>query len=267
MQDVGVVITAGGRALCRAGRWGGRDELIHEGKLYHPVGGRGWVGIGGKITNLKAGHLYLIPPHSRISYATQREITVEWLHFRLQSPMLDVRLGSLARIHHFSMAVAARWTPVCGFIERFMREPCAPDAFRIQAMLQEVIGLTLSGLPQQSARARLARERLVPALQFLDAQAIRHPSLSDIARTVNLSPEHFHRLFHAIFHTTPYQDAQARRMALAKSLLAEGLLAVAEVAERCGYDDPFYFSRVFRRHFGVSPGRVRRGLAILGPTP
>lgn len=261
------MIFAGGRTICQAGHWGGKNEFFPEAKLYHPVSGQGWVSIGKKITLLKAGHLYLIPHHVRISFGTPSEIVVEWLHFRLQSPSLDGRLGALAKVHHFGKAVTARWAPVCRLIERFMRERTTHDAFRIHAMLLELVGLTLMGLPQESPQARLARERLGSALQFLEAEAIKHPSLSDIARTVNLSPEHFHRLFHATFHTTPYQYAQARRMALAKNLLAEGLPSVTEVAERCGYGDPFYFSRVFRRYFGVSPGRVRRGLAIIGPKP
>jgi len=267
MQDLGIVISAGGQSICQKGLWGGKNEFTQEAKLYYPVSGQGWAGIGEKIIRLRSGHLYLIPPHVRISFGTPSEIVIDWLHFNLQSLSLDVRLGSLAKIHLFSKAVTTRWTPVCGLIERFMRERSTHDAFQIQAMLLELVGLTLMRLPQEDPQALAARERLVPAVQFLDAQAVKHPSLNDIARTVNLSPEHFHRLFRAVFHTTPHQYAEARCMTLAKSLLAEGLLSVTEVAERCGYGDPFYFSRVFRRYFGVNPGRVRRGLVILGPKP
>jgi AraC-like DNA-binding protein len=32
---------------------------------------------------------------------------------------------------------------------------------------------------------------------------------------------------------------------------------VAEVAEACGYQDPLYFSRVFRAHFNVAPSKYR----------
>jgi len=236
-------------------------------KLYHPVSGQAWVEIGGEITRLRAGQVYLIPPHVKVSYGTSSKIDIEWLHFRLQSSLLDIRLGSLPKVHLFNQAVTARWTPVCRLIERFMREPSVNDAFRIHAMLLELLGLTLARLPQENPQTRLAHERLAPALQYLDDQAVKHPSLDEIARTIHLSPEHFHRLFRTIFYTTPYQYAHARRMALAKRLLSEGLVSVKEVAERCGYDDPFYFSRVFHRYFGTSPGRVRRGLAVLGPKP
>ena len=45
-MDLGVVITAGGRAQCRAGAWSREDELIHEAKIYHALGGRGPILTG-----------------------------------------------------------------------------------------------------------------------------------------------------------------------------------------------------------------------------
>ena len=267
MQDLGVTISAGGRTTCLARQWSGKNEHFRDGKIYHPVSGQGWVVINGELTRLRAGKLYLIPPHVNQSYGTSSQLVTEWVHFRLQSSLLDIKLGSSSKVYHFSKATTMRWAPVCRMIDPFMRDHSTYYAFQIHAMLLELVGITLKGQAQESNRVSLARERLAPALQFLDVHATKHPSLNDVARTVNLSSEHFHRLFHAIFHTTPHQYALARRMTLAKNLLAEGHFCVAEVAERCGYEDAFYFSRVFRRHFGVSPGHVRRGLVILGPGP
>jgi AraC-like DNA-binding protein len=267
MQDFGLTISVGGRTLCRAARWSGRNERHEDAKIYHPIRGEGWVEIGGEVTRLRAGRLYLVPPHVKVSYGTPSEVVIEWLHFRLQSSLLDVRLGSLPKVHLFSKTVTARWTPVCRLIERFILARALSDAFRIHAMLLELVGLTLICLPQESPQASFARDRLLPALQLLDDHAVKHPSLRDMARAVHLSPEHFHRLFHSLFYTTPYRYACARRMTLAKSLLFEGSIPVAEVAEKCGYADPFYFSRVFRRYFGVSPGRLRREFVILGSEP
>jgi len=47
------------------------------------------------------------------------------------------------------------------------------------------------------------------------------------------------------------------KMDWARALLAESGLPVTEVARRVGYADPFYFSKVFRRHAGDSPSRWR----------
>lgn len=36
-------------------------------------------------------------------------------------------------------------------------------------------------------------------------------------------------------------------------------IGIKEVALRCGFDDPLYFSRVFREHFGIPPSKLRDG--------
>lgn len=267
MQDLGLTISSGGRTTCRSKSWGSKSEWSQVAKLYRPLRGRGWVEVGGKVTQLKAGQLYLIPPHVRMSYGTSSEIVIDWLHFQLQSLHLDGWLGSTLKVHLFNRSVTARMKPVCLLIERFMCDRSLTDAFRIHAMLLELAGLTLARLPEEDPQTRLTRERLMPALRLLDQEAVKHPSLRDVARVVHFSPEHFHRLFQSIFHTTPHQYAEARRMMLAKSLLSEGETTVTEVAARCGYADPFYFSRVFRRHFKASPGKVRQGLAVVAFKP
>lgn len=49
---------------------------------------------------------------------------------------------------------------------------------------------------------------------------------------------------------------RAMRMNVAYSLLKERALNTGECAKRCGYADPAYFSRVFKKHFGFSPKNI-----------
>lgn len=55
------------------------------------------------------------------------------------------------------------------------------------------------------------------------------------------------RLFQRFGQTTPHRALQRRRMVYAVDLLQRGDLLVKEVAERMGFDDPFHFSRAFKR--------------------
>jgi len=48
-----------------------------------------------------------------------------------------------------------------------------------------------------------------------------------------------------------------KRLEFARELLQETDLPVAEIAERSGFCDPFYFSRCFSRHYGRSPRKFR----------
>jgi AraC-like DNA-binding protein len=55
-------------------------------------------------------------------------------------------------------------------------------------------------------------------------------------------------------------------MERAASLLAEGRLSVAGIAQRVGLEDPYYFSRLFKQHFGRSPSDYRQAAGSNSPS-
>ncbi|MBF0244397.1 MAG: helix-turn-helix transcriptional regulator, partial [Planctomycetes bacterium] len=57
--------------------------------------------------------------------------------------------------------------------------------------------------------------------------------------------------------TNYHREPRIRR---ARSLLESGDDTIDSVAHQCGYSDPLYFSRVFRRSVGVSPRSYRKNL-------
>ena len=61
------------------------------------------------------------------------------------------------------------------------------------------------------------------------------------------------------------QWREAQRLQYAKQLLRVTSVPIKSLSHMVGYDDPLYFSRVFRRHVGMSPYSFRA--RSLGPTP
>ena len=82
-------------------------------------------------------------------------------------------------------------------------------------------------------------------------------SLRDVAREVGMTPGHLTTVVRRRTGRTVQEWIIERRMAEARSLLAETDLPVAEVARRVGVTDPGYFSRLFSRTHGASPRRWR----------
>ncbi len=82
----------------------------------------------------------------------------------------------------------------------------------------------------------------------------------NIRRTIaatGLSPAYFHKCFRQYTGHTPLELQRALRMEKAKELLYLSDSPVADIALLCGYDDPVYFTSLFRRHTGMSPTRYR----------
>ncbi|HVI40037.1 MAG TPA: helix-turn-helix domain-containing protein [Anaerovoracaceae bacterium] len=78
-------------------------------------------------------------------------------------------------------------------------------------------------------------------------------SLTDVANHVNISPAYFSQLFHQETGESFIDFLTNARMKRARNLLNNTAMRSSEIALACGYNDPNYFSKVFRKLFGVSP--------------
>ncbi|MCQ2378261.1 MAG: AraC family transcriptional regulator [Victivallaceae bacterium] len=87
----------------------------------------------------------------------------------------------------------------------------------------------------------------------------RAVSVDEMARAVHLSRWYFSRRFRETEGCSPGEFMLKLRMDQAAKLLQNTLLTVKEVADRCGFAEPSYFCRVFRRYYRVSPAKFRTG--------
>ena len=78
-----------------------------------------------------------------------------------------------------------------------------------------------------------------------------------LASSYNVSDEHFIRSFKVYCGLTPLAYRQKCRVEYAKRLLSGSTLSISAVAEACGFDDPLYFSRFFKKQTGLSPREYR----------
>ncbi len=97
-----------------------------------------------------------------------------------------------------------------------------------------------------------------PAIVFMDRHLAENPSLAEIAKIVHLAPNYFHRKFTATFHVTPFNYMLTRRLNLGRQLLLSTNLTLDRIAQRCGFSSAFHFSKIFKKHRGISPSHLRR---------
>ncbi|MBE2204921.1 MAG: helix-turn-helix transcriptional regulator [Chthoniobacterales bacterium] len=112
-------------------------------------------------------------------------------------------------------------------------------------------------LDRELAGGRRPPARLAAVREFLDAHPGHPHSLEALARMAHWSPAHFSEEFRRHFGAAPIAYLIRQRMAHARHLLRDVGLTVADVAQRVGYDDLYHFSKLFKKHCGISPGAVR----------
>lgn len=77
--------------------------------------------------------------------------------------------------------------------------------------------------------------------------------LAELAVVADLSPFHWHRIYHALMGETVAATVRRVRLHRASGDLAQTALTVTQIALRCGYPNPQSFTRAFRQYFGQSP--------------
>lgn len=101
-------------------------------------------------------------------------------------------------------------------------------------------------------------QRVSAAIVYMRDNLHRRLSLREIARTAQLSPVHFRRVFKHATSMPPGQYVSALRIERAKELLEDSLLSVKEIAASVGTGDVSHFVRNFKQASGMTPTAHRR---------
>lgn len=93
---------------------------------------------------------------------------------------------------------------------------------------------------------------------FMEQHYAEGITLEDVAQSVNLSSIYFHSLFSAAVGISPHRWLTQLRISESKKLLWNSQIPICDIAERCGFGCQQYFSRVFKKETGMTPGKYRK---------
>ena len=95
------------------------------------------------------------------------------------------------------------------------------------------------------------------AIKYIREHFSEEISLEEVSQAVNISPFYFSRLFKHETGKNFIEFLNDTRMQKAKEYLVDPMYSIKEICHKCGYSDPNYFSRIFRKYEGISPSEWR----------
>jgi AraC-like DNA-binding protein len=107
--------------------------------------------------------------------------------------------------------------------------------------------------PESAAQRSYARCR-----EFIQTHYVEVSSMAEVASLCNVDRAYLSRLFHRFGDETPLQFLTRLKMDRAADLILRNGYRVKQAAAAVGFEDPYHFSRVFKRVHGVAPGRFAR---------
>ncbi len=111
---------------------------------------------------------------------------------------------------------------------------------------------------QKEGMSRRIFHRIQPVLDAIENRYQENLSRAELAKLIQVSEAQLTKLFNTYLGMSPIRYLNEVRLNRSKELLLEDALPISEVAYRCGYNDPLYFARAFRRIFQNSPSEYRQ---------
>lgn len=125
-----------------------------------------------------------------------------------------------------------------------------------------------SYLEEQVSTSFAHREKKVvlAVARLVERRGAAGVTIQNLADALHLSPGHLSRVYSRVTGTTLEEYLIRQRIELAKRLLLDPRLNVAEVADRCGFCNPAYFASVFKKYVQCTPRQFANNPSMWMPT-
>lgn len=239
-------------------------ETIDEYIMLYCVEGRGWLRIASQRHPIRPRDFCFVLTGHAHGYGAddQDPWTIHWAHFNghqvaaflnligisAQTPVITLRSEALSnQDRHFN-----------AMLSLLAAENSLPHLLSACAHLRLILSnLALVKAMDSDPSAAVKESAVDRAVRLMHENINRPLQLEEIAREVNLSPSHLHRLFRQAIKTTPMHYFIRLKIGRACELLDNTEMKINEIGHFLGYSDPHYFSRIFKQVTGHAPRKFR----------
>lgn len=217
--------------------------------------GGGWFQLEGKQKQqVKAEQYFVIPAKQGYSYGTdiKDSWSISWIHFsgtkaaEFFNYLTGGEGGKVFSGENFNT----------GIIQEIALDlklsPSFANASRGSLELWKLFGKAI--FPNASEK----NKNIENSVQYMHDNLKKDLSLKEIAEKSGFSTSRFSLLFKRHYQSSPIDYFIKLRMQRACQYLKTSPMKVREVAEQLGYDDAYYFTRLFTRVVGMSPRQYRK---------
>ncbi len=242
-----------------------RPHGLDESILIFCTKGKGWAVIDGRRFTISAGEVLFIPANKPHAYGAGDDDpwSIHWAHF---AGTAAASYATLLPAHEYMLSILPSDTKeIARMFRESYRVASSGLTERTVLLISHTLRYVLALLFFQTGRSlrggslTIAHD-LTKSIEFMRANVARSLTLQELSRQAGLSPTRFSALFREQTGSSPVDHHIRLRMQAACHYLDTTALSVKEVAAKLGYDDPYYFSRIFQKTLGCSPLAYRRSV-------
>ncbi|GJM63193.1 AraC family transcriptional regulator [Persicobacter diffluens] len=239
-----------------------RDQGAPEYVLIYCNKGLGWVEFDGKHLPMAKNDFCILPPEKAHAYGAKSENpwSVFWVHFSGPQAKnwfeLYHKEGFLQNTHF------ERKEHRNAMFEEIYATLEMGDSWENLVYINQIFRNYLSSFIWvnhfRGTKNAIKQDIVHQAITIMKDRLGQNLSLEDIAQHVNFSVPYFSKLFRNRTGFAPVDYYIRLRMQQACDLLSFSDKNIKQIGAEVGYEDPYYFSRIFKKTIGQSPSTYRK---------
>lgn len=223
-------------------------------RLYCPVHGKLQAAGCKGAALIEPGRNYLFPANVPFRFLYQGEFTHKWIHFQSQNMK---KIPAFRKL----LSVPARPEDTALWNELLQVAACRVKSCRellaATGLLQQLLLPFLEAAGEDDPPDDIELERFQPVLDYIAKHLPDPLTTSKLASICELRENDFSKAFHQAYGIPPKQYLTRMRIERAKELLLVTRQSVKEIAFQCGYENEFFFYRIFKKYTGITPTAFR----------
>lgn len=225
------------------------------------------VQIGQDTYDLAPGQFCIIPPGTqhRIKWGSSADPTANMMWISITGEIVRTSYttysaSSRSKIWGSDLVIPGSFLIGEIFSERKKNRPGSAEA--IISYVDAFLSLILQNVDFENESAGIGwTNTMVTKLQeYIKGHLYEPLSLSDLSAHVSLSPNYLCKVFKQATGETITHYTQNLKIEAAAELLKDDSVPINKIAERFGFCDQFYFSKVFKSYVSMSPMQYRKSL-------
>lgn len=236
----------------------GKGAPIHQNRPFHglvfhlhPKQKKEYVFSDGKKIEIVENEIIYLPKGSSYIVSSKELGSCYAINFELSescsfAPFAFKVKNSAAFLHEFERITKIWREKVTAF-----QMQSKSGLYRILSMMQEEYRLKYI--------TRSTAALIAPALEHIHSvYGEESLSIPLLAEKCGISEDYFRKIFKNVYGTSPRKYINGLKLSQAGELIRSGMYGISDAAELSGFADLSYFSREFKKYFGVSPGEYAK---------
>lgn len=230
--------------------------------LIYNIGGKGEVWLNDIRHELPTDHFFIIPAEIKHSYRSDDidPWSIYWIHFAGLKAGLFSKYA--CRAIPVERSKRSRISERIDLFAEIFRNLDRGFGYETLEYVNLCLGHLLASFTHLSQFREVRNidenDPVAQSINFMLEHLTKKLKLNEIAAETNLSASHYSRLFQNRTGHSPIDYFIQLKIQRACRLLNNSGWSIADISREAGFDDQFYFSRVFRKVMGMSPGEYRK---------